>query len=214
MIAICAAICGADSWVDVEMVGKSKKDWLSRLLDLPNGIRSHDIFGRVFTKPDSGQFERCFKERVDTVNEVMEGQVVAIDGKTVSGSHGGTAGKPAIRLVSAWASAKQLILGQVKVTDRSNEITVILEFLNALEVAGCTVTIGAMGCQRDIAKATTEKRADYILPLKQSRRQLYDDRTDTFDQLRRSQFSEIDYGICATYANYSLGQVISSTNTL
>ena len=128
VIAICAAICGADSWVDVEMVGKSKKDWLSRLLDLPNGIRSHDIFGRVFTKPDSGQFERCFKERVDTVNEVMEGQVVAIDGKTVGGSHGGTAGEPAIRLVSAWASAKQLILGQVKVTDRSNEITVILDF--------------------------------------------------------------------------------------
>ena len=94
-------------------------------------------------------------------NEVMEGQVMAIDGKTVSGSHGGTTGKPAIRMVSAWASAKQLILGQVKVTDppkvtdRSNEITVIPELLNALEVVGCTVTIGAMGCQREIAKATT-----------------------------------------------------------
>ena len=198
VIAICAVICGADSWVDVEMFGKSKKDWLSRLLDLPNGIPSHDTFGRVFARLDSAQFERCFKEWVDTVNEVMEGQVVAIDGKTVRGSRDGTAGKSAIHLVSAWASANQLILGQVKVVDHSNEITAIPELLNALDVSGCTVTIDAMGCQKEIAKAITEKGADYILALKQNQRQFYDDSTDTFDQLRRSEFSEIDYGFCET----------------
>ena len=125
VIAICAVICGADSWVDVEMFGKSKKDWLSRFLGLPNGIPSHDTFGRVFSRLDSVQFERCFREWVGTVNEVMEGQVVAIDGKTVRGSRDGASGKSAIHMVSAWASANQLIVGQVKVASRSNEITAI-----------------------------------------------------------------------------------------
>lgn len=197
-IAICAVICGADSWVDVEMFGKSKEEWLSRLLDLPNGIPSHDTFGRVFARLDSVQFERCFKEWVATVNEVLEGQVVAIDGKTVRGSRDGTAGKSAIHLVSAWASANRLILGQVKVAGHSNEITAIPELLEALDVSGCTVTIDAMGCQKEIAKEITEKEADYILALKQNQRQLYDDVTDTFDQLRQSEFSQIDYGFCET----------------
>lgn len=197
-IAICAVICGADSWVDVEMFGKSKEEWLSRLLDLPNGIPSHDTFGRVFARLDSVQFERCFKEWVATVNEVLEGQVVAIDGKTVRGSRDGTVGKSAIHLVSAWASANRLILGQVKVADRSNEITAIPELLNTLDVSGCTVTIDAMGCHKEIAKEITEKGADYILALKQNQRQLYDDVTDTFDQLRQSEFSQIDHGFCET----------------
>ena len=197
-IAICAVICGADSWVDVEMFGKSKEEWLSRLLDLPNGIPSHDTFGRVFARLDSVQFERCFKEWVGTVNEVLEGQVVAIDGKTVRGSRDGTVGKSAIHLVSAWASANRLILGQMKVADRSNEITAIPELLDALDVSGCTVTIDAMGCQKEIAKEITEKGADYILALKQNQRQLYDDVTDTFDQLRQSEFSQVDYGFCET----------------
>ncbi len=152
----------------------------------------------MFARLDSVQFERCFKEWVDTVNEVMEGQVVAIDGKTVRGSRDGTAGKAAIHLVSAWASASQLILGQVKVVDRSNEIMAIPELLNALDVSGCMVTIDAMGCHKEIAKAITEKGADYILALKQNQGQLYDDATDTFDQLKRSEFSEIDYGFCET----------------
>jgi len=101
VIAICAVICGADSWVDVEMFGKSKENWLRRLLSLPNGIPSHDTFGRVFARLDPEQFERCFREWVDTVNEVMEGEVVAIDGKTVRGSHDRVTGKSAIHMVSA-----------------------------------------------------------------------------------------------------------------
>ena len=146
VIAICAVICGADSWVDVEMFGKAKKDWLSRLLELPNGIPSHDTFGRVFAMLDPVQFESCFMEWVEAVNEVMEGQVVAIDGKTIRRSHDRQAGKSAIHMVSAWASANHLVLGQIKVDDHSNEITAIPELLGALDVSGCTVTIDAIGC--------------------------------------------------------------------
>ena len=198
VIAICAVICGADSWVDVEMFGKSKKDWLSQLLALPNGIPSHDTFGRVFARLNPVQFERCFKEWVETVNEVVEGQVVAIDGKTVRGSHDRVSGKSAIHMVSAWASANRLVLGQVKVADRSNEITAIRELLDMLDVPGCTITVDAMGCQKEIATKITDRRADYILALKRNQPQLYDDVAETFDHLRRSEFSDIDYRFCET----------------
>ena len=198
VIAICAVVCGADSWVDVEMFGKSKKSWLSRILELPNGIPSHDTFGRVFAMLDPVQFERCFTEWVDAVNEVMEGQVVAIDGKTVRRSHDRVAGKSAIHMVSAWASANQLILGQVKVDDHSNEITAIPQLLDTLDVSGCTVTIDAMGCQKEIAKTIVEKDADYILALKRNQPQLYDDAVDMFEQLRRSGFSDLGYHFCET----------------
>ena len=201
VIAICAVICGADSWVDVEMFGKSKKNWLSQLLALPNGIPSHDTFGRVFGRLNPVQFERCFKEWVETVSEVVEGQVVAIDGKTVRGSHDRMAGKSAIHMVSAWASVNRLVLGQVKVADRSNEITAIPELLDMLDVSGCTVTtvtIDAMGCQKEIARKIADRGADYILALKRNQPQLYDDVAETFDHLRRSEFSDIDYRFCET----------------
>ena len=198
VIAICAVVCGADSWVDVEMFGKSKKSWLSRILELPNGIPSHDTFGRVFAMLDPVQFERCFTEWVDAVNEVMEGQVVAIDGKTVRRSHDRVAGKSAIHMVSAWASANQLILGQVKVDDHSNEITAIPQLLDTLDVSGCTVTIDAMGCQKEIAKTIVEKDADYILALKRNQPQLYDDAEEMFEQSRRSGFSDLGYHFCET----------------
>lgn len=198
VIAICAVICGADSWVDVEMFGKSRKNWLSQLLALPNAIPSHDTFGRVFVRLNPVQFERCFKEWAETVNEVVEGQVVAIDGKTVRGSHDRMAGKSAIHMVSAWASANRLVLGQIKVADRSNEITAIPELLDMLDVSGCTVTIDVMGCQKEIARKIAGRRADYILALKRNQPQLYDDVAETFDHLRRSEFSDIDYRFCET----------------
>ena len=180
------------------MFGKSKKSWLSRILELPNGIPSHDTFGRVFAMLDPVQFERCFTEWVDAVNEVMEGQVVAIDGKTVRRSHDRVVGKSAIHMVSAWASANQLILGQVKVDDHSNEITAIPQLLDTLDVSGCTVTIDAMGCQKEIAKTIVEKDADYILALKRNQPQLYDDAEEMFEQSRRSGFTDLGYHFCET----------------
>ena len=200
VIAISAVICGADSWVDVEMYGKSKREWLERFLSLPNGIPSHDTFGRVFAMLDPKQFERCFRQWVETVSEVMEGEVVAIDGKSVRGSRDRVAGRSAIHMVSAWAAANRLVLGQVKVAERSNEIAAIPELLDTLDVTGCTVTVDAMGCQKQIAEKIIETGADYILALKQNQPQLYDDVSDTFDQLRSSESSDDEYSYCETVA--------------
>ena len=198
VISICAVICGADSWVDVEMFGKSKRDWLSRLLELPNGIPSHDTFGRVFAMIDPVQFEACFTEWVQAVNEVIEGQVIAIDGKTIRRSHDKLPDKSAIHVVSAWASANSLVLGQIRVDDHSNEITAIPQLLNTLDVSGCTVTIDAMGCQKDIAATITDQGADYVLALKQNQPQLHDDVTEMFDYAKRSGFSDLDHHFSET----------------
>ena len=198
VIAICAVICGSDSWVDVELFGKSKKAWLSRMLNLPNGIPSHDTFGRIFAMLDPVQFESCFMEWVEAVNEVVAGQVVAIDGKTIRRSHDRQAGKSAVHMVSAWASANHLVLGQLRVNEQSNEITAIPELLGALDVSGCTVTIDAIGCQKEIAATVADRGADYVLALKQNQPQLYDDVTEMFDQARRTGFSDLSHHFSET----------------
>ena len=128
-ITIWAVAPGADSWVDVELFGKSKKEWLSGFLELPNGIPSHDTFGRVFSMLDAEAFQSCFVKWVKSVSEVTQGQIIAIDGKTLRRSHDSGAGKSAIHMVNAWASANNLVLGQVKVDDKSNEITAIPKLL-------------------------------------------------------------------------------------
>ncbi len=145
-IAICGMICGADSWVDIELFGKSKQGWLAKFLRLPNGIPSHDTFGRVFSRLDPDKFQSCFMDWVAAISEITRGQVIAIDGKTVRGSHDRANGKDAIHMVSAWASANHLVLGQIKVDDKTNEITAIPELLELLELSGCIVIIDAMGC--------------------------------------------------------------------
>lgn len=124
-IAICAVVCGADSWVDVELFGKSRKEWLSGFVELPNAIPSHDTFTRVFSMLDAASFQNCFIKWVRLVSEVTQGQIVAIDGKTLRRSHDSRAGKSAIHMVDAWASANRLVLGQVKVDDKSNETAAI-----------------------------------------------------------------------------------------
>src|SRR5215470_14590803 len=124
-IALCAVICGADTWVEVEEFGKAKRAWLERFLDLPNGIPAHDTFGRVFARLDPEQFQRCFLDWVQAINTVLPTQQIAIDGKTLRRSHDRGAGKAAIHMVSAWASANRLVLAQVKVDEKSNEITAI-----------------------------------------------------------------------------------------
>ncbi len=128
-IAICGVICGADSWVDLEIFGNSKEEWLKGFLELPNGIPSHDTFGRVFSLLDAQQFRDCFSAWVQAVSDVTRGQVIAIDGKTVRRSHDKSSGKSAIHMVSAWASENRLVLGQTKVAEKSNEITAIPELL-------------------------------------------------------------------------------------
>jgi predicted transposase YbfD/YdcC len=170
-VALCAVICGAEGWTDVEAFGQAKLPWLRTFLALPNGIPSHDTFGRVFAALDPDQFQRCFRDWVRAVvtrtdGRLAVGQVVALDGKTLRRSHDRPNGKAAIHLVSAWATANRLVLGQVKVDDKSNEITALPALLRLLALEGCIVTIDAMGCQTAIAQAIVAQGADYVLALK------------------------------------------------
>ena len=165
-ITICAVICGAEAWTHIEEFGKAKEDWFRTFLELPNGIPSHDTFGRFFSLLDPQAFQETFLQWVQSVNDVFKGQVVAIDGKCLRRSHDRNKNKSAIYMVSAWASANQLVLGQVKTDEKSNEITAIPKLLRALEIKGCIVTIDAAGCQKNIAAQIRSQEADYVLALK------------------------------------------------
>src|SRR5690349_539102 len=140
IIAICGVICGAEGWAEIEEFGKEKGEWLKTLLELPNGIPPHDTFGRVFSRLDPVQFEACFFEWVQSLTERIEG-VIAIDGKTLRRSHDKANGKKALHMVSAWAAENRLVLAQVAVEKKSNEITAIPLLLQQLSLSGCIVTI-------------------------------------------------------------------------
>ncbi|HCG02614.1 MAG TPA: ISAs1 family transposase [Chloroflexi bacterium] len=165
-IAICAVVAGADSWDDIEDFGKVKHDWLKTFLDLPNGIPSHDTFRRLFERLDPVEFQRGFLGWIEALHEATERQVIAIDGKTLRRSFDRAKGKSALHMVHAWATANHLLLGQVAVDQKSNEITAIPKLLRMLAIKGAIVTIDAMGCQKEIARTIRDRKADYILALK------------------------------------------------
>ncbi len=192
IIAILGVLCGAEGWVEIESFGKTKEAWLKTFLDLPNGIPSHDTFGRVFARIDPKQFEECFLNWVRSLNEKITG-VIAIDGKTLRRSHDAANGKKALHLVSAWAVENRLVLAQVAVDEKSNEITAIPELLKLLALEGCIVTIDAMGTQRTIAAQIIEQKADYALALKENQGNLYEDVKDTFTLARKEDFQKIEH---------------------
>jgi predicted transposase YbfD/YdcC len=193
VIAICAVICGADDWEAVEGFGRSKYKWFKGFLELPHGIPSQHTFRRVFARIDADQFRTCFIEWIKAVHKITRGQVVAIDGKMLRRSHDKTLGKKAIHMVSAWAEENRLVLGQVKVDDKSNEITAIPQLLDLIEIAGCIVTIDAMGCQKEITKRIIGKNADYVLALKENQGGLYDDAQELFNYAEETEFTDCDY---------------------
>jgi predicted transposase YbfD/YdcC len=193
VIAICAAICSCDSWEDVEEFGKAKQDWFERFLELPNGIPSHDTFNRVFARLDPVEFRTCFLNWIKAASELIGGQVIAIDGKVLRRSHDRGIGKGAIDMVSAWACANRLVLGQVKVDEKSNEISAIPQLLKALEISGCIITIDAMGCQTEIAKTVVEEDGDYVLALKDNQGNLFEDTQILFEDLENSQYRAYAY---------------------
>jgi predicted transposase YbfD/YdcC len=197
-IAICAVIAGADNWEDVEEFGKARLEWFQTFLELPNGIPSHDTFTRVFARLDPEQFQACFLGWMNAVAEVIGGQVIAIDGKVLRRSHDKGIGKAAIDMVSAWASANRLVLGQVKVDEKSNEITAIPQLLAVLEVSGCIVTIDAMGCQTEIAEKIIEREAEYVLSLKENQGHLYEDVQRLFADLEDSQYTAYPFDYVKT----------------
>lgn len=191
-IAVCATIAGADGWVAIALYGKSKVSWLRTFLDLPNGIPSHDTFGRVFSLLDPQAFQEAFREWVSIIQGKING-IVAIDGKTACGSHDRANGKKAIHLVSAWATDSGISLGQVKVDDKSNEITAIPELLRLLELTGCLVTIDAIGCQREIARDIVNKGGDYLLAVKGNQETLAEDVEQEFKHAQGDGFAHMDH---------------------
>jgi len=192
-IALCAVVCGADTWVEVEQFGKDKRDWLLTLLPLPHGVPSHDTFGRVFAALDPGQFERCFASWVQAIARLTAGEVVAIDGKVLRRSHDRANGKDALALVSAWAGTNRLTLGQVAVADGSNEIAAIPELLRLLALKGCIVTIDAIGCQTAIARQVVEQDADYVLALKDNQGTLHEAVKVLFAEGRATGFADLGH---------------------
>jgi predicted transposase YbfD/YdcC len=165
-IAICAVLCGADDFVAIAAFGRKKQKWLSKFLDLSAGIPSHDRFNAILGALKVDEFQQCLLEFITAIHEVTDGQVVAIDGKTLRRSFDRASSKSAIHMVSAWASANHISLGQVVVDEKSNEITAIPKLLQILELSGCLVTIDAMGCQVEIARAIVNAGADYVLAVK------------------------------------------------
>jgi len=183
VIALCGTIAGCTSAVEIAAYGRSKRAWLKTFLQLPNGIPSHDTFSRVLQLLDPRRFHDCFVRWVQALHELTQGEVVPIDGKTLRRSFDSAGDLPALHLISAWAAANRLVLGEIPVDDKSNEITAIPKLLEILELTGAIVTIDAMGCQREIAAKAREKGADYVLAVKDNQPHLYEDLSDHFDRV-------------------------------
>ena len=192
-LTICAVICGADSWVEIEAYGHSKAEWLQSFLVLPHGIPSHDTISRLFAMLNPAELQSCFVSWVKAIAELSAGEVVAIDGKSVRRSYDQGQGQGAIHMVSAWASQNRLVMGQVKVDSKSNEITAIPKLLEVLDLRGCIITIDAMGTQTAIAQQIVEQDADYILALKRNQGNLHEDVEQLFDWASQPQFKDIPH---------------------
>ena len=188
ILAICGVICGAEGWAEIEEFGKAKEAWFTQLLNLPNGIPSHDTFGRVFALMDPKQFEASFFQWVQGISTTIKG-VIAIDGKTLRRSHDQAAGKKALHLVSAWAVENRLVLAQLATEEKSNEITAIPLLLQQLALSGCIVTIDAMGTQTKIAAQIIEQDGDYALALKDNHGNLFDEVKATFALAEKEGFA-------------------------
>ena len=192
IIAICAVICGAEGWEEIEQFGKEKQKWLENILELPNGIPSHDTISRVFSKINPQEFEKCFFDWVSGLAQNISG-VVAIDGKTLRRSHDRAEGKKALHLVSAWAAENRLVLAQLATEEKSNEITAIPELLRMFDLSGCIVTIDAMGTQKKIVKQIVEQKGDYALALKKNQGTLYTRVQEAFETAKKDDFSHVKH---------------------
>jgi hypothetical protein len=194
LIAIAAVLSGAESWNDIAEYGEDKREWLKTFLKLPSGIPSHDTFNRVFAALDPEEMEKGFVAWVSSIAKLTTGEVVAIDGKALRGTRE-TGKKTLVHMVSAWAEGNGLVLAQRKIDEKSNEITAIPKLLDALELAGTVVTIDAMGCQRSIAAKIVEKKADYVLAVKDNQGLLAEQVRDSFLLLKSDAVAEeIDCG--------------------
>ena len=198
VIAVCGTICGADNWAEIAEFGKSKREWFATFLELENGIPAHDTFRRVFMLLDSIELKTLFVEWMSSAVSLSKGTLVNIDGKNLCGSKEPIKGKKALNMVSAWASEQSVVLGQVRCEEKSNEITAIPELLKILDLAGCIVTIDAMGWNTEIVKESADKGADYVISRKGNQGTLHKDIKDYLDWGERIGCKEISFDYCAT----------------
>lgn len=170
VISLCGMICGLEHWTQMEDFAKTHEDWFREFLELANGIPSHDTIGRVFAALDPDEFEKAFQAWVHDLAGSSAGKHIAIDGKTLRQSFDGATAKSAVHMVSAWVHENHAVFGQVKVDDKSNEITAIPKLLKMLSLDDATITIDAMGCQRKISDQIVKQGGDYVLAVKSNRR--------------------------------------------
>lgn len=197
-IAVCAVVCGADDFVSIAEYGRKKQKWLSQFLDLSAGIPSHDRFNAILGALQPGEFEACLLSWITALHEITDGQIVAIDGKTLRRSFDAASSKSAIHMVSAWATANCISLGQIVVDEKSNEITAIPKLLEILELSGCLVTIDAMGCQTEIAQKIIAADADYVLAVKGNQPTLHDGIVKFFLDHLEDDFARVKVSRCQT----------------
>lgn len=207
VISVCATICGAEHWTEFEEFGEAKQEWFASFLSLENGIPSHDTFQRVFILLDNIKLKEVFIEWVSEVVSLSGGVLVNLDGKQLRGSKEPVKGKQALNIVSAWVSAQSVVLGQVACEEKSNEITAIPALLKILDLEGCVVTIDAMGCQKEIVKQIVEKKADYVIALKENQGTLYRDIKDYLDWGEKIEFKEINYDYYETELEKDHGRI-------
>lgn len=198
VITICAIIGGADDWVEISDYARAKQDWFKTFLELPNGIPSHDTFGRVMSLIEPEEFGKCLGNWIREVFPATRQNIIAIDGKTARRSHDRANGKSALHMVSAWAVHNHLILGQLKTEEKSNEITAIPELLKTIDVKGCIVTIDAMGCQTEIAKQIVEQGGDYVLSLKGNQGNLHKEVEFLFEQSKPDNYKDLAHDTLTT----------------
>lgn len=190
-IGVCTMVCNGEGFTDMEDFAIAKEDWLRKYLELPGGIPSHDTFRRVFSILDPDAFMACFVTWSQALHEATNGEVIALDGKTIRHSFDRASGQPALHIISAWASENGLALGHVKVDDKSNEITALPKLLEMLDITGRTVTMDAMGCQKELAEQIVDKGGDYVLCVKRNQESLHEDVAWFFDEC--GDFEGIDH---------------------
>ena len=188
-LAICGTICGADTWADIERFAAAHSEWFEQFLELPRGVPSHDTFGRVFARLETEQFEACIRRWIGELNLSLEKCCVAIDGKTLRGSHDAAAGQKPLHIVSAWANQLKICLGQVSVDEKSNEIPAVRELLEILDLSGAVVTMDAMHCQKKTLRMIRENNADYLVQVKDNQPTLHRRLQDEFERFAEEDFA-------------------------
>lgn len=192
-ISISAVICGADNWKAIEVFAQAKREWLKTVLELPNGIPSHVTFWRVFRRIDPAEFQKCFAYWIQAAFDQVDGDIIAIDGKTMRGSADASSASRALHIVSAWAAARNITLAQVKVEEKSNEITAVPILLDMIGIKGAVVTADAMSCQKSIAAQIIAGEADYVLALKGNQSSTHDEIKNYFLQALDIDFEGIEH---------------------